>query len=275
MNIMALFPDNETTVFNDYCGGVYRVGLHNGTLLWHTSGSKPSFTDGGSMLGPDGSVYTCSNPENSIGQVKQLGVVRKYRIGDGVRLWEVPLPYPCVSFPAVTFDGSTVIVAPGALATEAMTKKAFGMPAAEQEAFYQQQLSLTEKNRQRAFYHMPDLEAAIMAFDTATGALQWRHDVPPFGGIAFAGDERRAWAWLKDPLVLPACWPSQWSGPTVDRDGSVYIGRSSGELYVYSPSDGHRSSFHTGDGILMAGAAFAPGLVVFATCSSVHAFSLP
>merc|ERR550539_616708 len=64
-NIMALFPDEDTTVFMDYCGGLYRVNLYDGSLIWKHPGSNWSMTDGGNTLGPDGNVYTCSNAPNS------------------------------------------------------------------------------------------------------------------------------------------------------------------------------------------------------------------
>merc|ERR1740138_640859 len=53
-NIMALFPDDDSTIFMDYCGGLYRVNLYNGSLIWKTPGSPISMTDGGTTLGLDG-----------------------------------------------------------------------------------------------------------------------------------------------------------------------------------------------------------------------------
>mmetsp|Transcript_132352 Transcript_132352/g.411423 ORF Transcript_132352/g.411423 Transcript_132352/m.411423 type:complete len:509 (+) Transcript_132352:61-1587(+) len=274
-NIMALFPDNETAVFSDKCGGTYRVGLQNGTVLWKVAGNPQSFTDGGSILGPNGNLYTCSNPAGSFGHVEQPGVLRKRRISDGALLWEVPLPMPCVNFPAVSWDGRSVVVAPGPLSDAAKSKEARNLPLAEREKFFNTQLQLVSQNLQRSAYLLPNLDAAIMSFDTDTGALQWRHDVRPFGGIAFAGDEFRAVYAIRHGLGLEHCWPAHWSAPTLDREGTVYIGRSSGDLYVYNPQKGVESTFHTGDGTMMAGAAFAPGLIVFSTCSSVYAFHAP
>jgi len=269
-NIMALFPDNDTTAFMDKCGGVYRLDLHTGALLWHTSGSVPSFTDGGATLGPDGSIYTCSSPLYSWGS-EGTGRVRKYRLSDGERLWEAVVPSPCVNFPAVSSDGASVVLADGGLALDGKTKEVRQMPREKWDEFYALQLALVANNTQRAYYHMPDLNASILALDTRTGALQWRHEVPPYGGVAFAMDEERAWNSLRGN-VSAYCWPAHWGGVTVDDEGTVYIGRSTGSFYVYKPKQDLELKFRTNDGFLMAGVSFAPGMMVVPTCSFVHVF---
>merc|ERR1719221_2583432 len=63
-NFLPVFPGDDTCVFMDFTGGVYRLGLHNGTLLWHTPAphSSGTFSDGGVIVGPNDIAYTCSNP---------------------------------------------------------------------------------------------------------------------------------------------------------------------------------------------------------------------
>jgi len=256
----------------DMCGGAYRLGLYNGSLLWGRFGSANSFTDGGATLDSEGDMYTCSSPENSSGMEGQ-GVVRKYRKSDGEKLWETLVESPCVNFPAVMADGSTLVLAPGGLASDAKTKeiKMLDWSAAAEE-FYKLQLKLVEQNRQRAFYGMPDLPGAMVGLDASTGKLLWRHDVEPWGGVAFALDEERAWNAKHLKSSLPHCWPSHWSGALTDAQGRVYLGRSTGDLYAYDPKTNTEQKFRTHDGILMGGLSSAPGMLVVSTCSFVYVF---
>mmetsp|Transcript_69922 Transcript_69922/g.198172 ORF Transcript_69922/g.198172 Transcript_69922/m.198172 type:complete len:503 (-) Transcript_69922:58-1566(-) len=267
-NLLALFPQDDTTVFMDFCGGLYRLGLHNGTLFWKAP-QVLSFTDGGPIMGPDGSTYTCTDPQGQLGLPGGTGLMRKFRLSDGAKLWEVKTPYPCVNFPAVSADGRTVVVASGALAEAAKTKEALGMPEASVREFFELQQSLGQS--QRSHYGMPDIPAALMAFNASDGAVLWRHEVQPWGRIAFAGDEERALDWAMGRGEVSSCWPAHWSGPVIGADGTVYVGRSTGDFYAFSPERGE-TTFHTGDGALMAGPAFAPGLMAFTTCSHLFVF---
>eukprot|EP00930_Biecheleria_cincta_P064270 TRINITY_DN4982_c0_g1_i6.p1 TRINITY_DN4982_c0_g1~~TRINITY_DN4982_c0_g1_i6.p1 ORF type:complete len:529 (-),score=78.50 TRINITY_DN4982_c0_g1_i6:177-1676(-) len=272
-NIMALFPDNETFNFMDQCGGAYRLGLRNGSVIW----SKPqnplsSFTDGGAILDATGDMYTCSSPEGSSG-TSGSGVVRKYRGADGQQLWESIVDSPCVNFPAVSADGSTLILAPGGLAADAVTKGARKLQSRqEQEQLYKLQQELLDNHTQRSYYDLPDLEGSILGLDTSNGKVLWQHQVEPWAGVAFALDEERAWNQLNGNGPLPHCWPSHWSGAIADSYGRVYIGRSTGDVYVYNPRTDTEDRFYTGDGILMGGMSSAPGMLVVSTCSFVHAF---
>merc|ERR1719401_142128 len=93
-NIMGVFPDEDTVNFMDSCGQVYRMGLFNGSLLWKHAQDLDSYTDGGLTLGPDGSIYTCSDVAGSKskmfregGMENINGVVRKYT-QSGEQAWE-------------------------------------------------------------------------------------------------------------------------------------------------------------------------------------------
>merc|ERR1740121_1668199 len=74
-NIMAVFPDKDTFNFMDSCGQVYHMGLFNGSLLWKHEQSLDSYSDGGLTLGPDGSIYTCSNLPGSLTHVLTEGTM--------------------------------------------------------------------------------------------------------------------------------------------------------------------------------------------------------
>eukprot|EP00747_Dinoflagellata_sp_TGD_P141010 gnl/TRDRNA2_/TRDRNA2_176078_c0_seq1.p1 gnl/TRDRNA2_/TRDRNA2_176078_c0~~gnl/TRDRNA2_/TRDRNA2_176078_c0_seq1.p1 ORF type:complete len:536 (-),score=62.50 gnl/TRDRNA2_/TRDRNA2_176078_c0_seq1:76-1683(-) len=315
-NIMAMFPDDKSFIFMDITGGVYRVGLHDGKLIWHTPApregvpprmlerienslvqrlglmpSSDSVSDGGVILGPDGSAYTCSNPAHSHGVEGEKGALRKFRLSDGKLLWNTELPYPCISWPVVSSDDKTVVVVPGSF--ESMPASLFHLDGTlrsnhtEIQEYHAKILAMGDGQRARLRQlgiKMPDLRASIMAFDTQKGELQWSHDVKEYGGIASAGDEEG----LLDRLaataangqdginghqfVAPFCLPAHWSSPTISGDGTVYVGRVNGDLYAYNPKTGEQR-YHTGTGPLHSGVTFAPGMMAYADCDSLYVWN--
>mmetsp|Transcript_149311 Transcript_149311/g.362639 ORF Transcript_149311/g.362639 Transcript_149311/m.362639 type:complete len:534 (-) Transcript_149311:48-1649(-) len=272
-NIMALFPDEDTTIFMDYCGGLYRLGLYSGSLIWKHSGSPESNTDGGATLAPDGSIYTCSDGPNAHwGEGVDPGRVRKYRLSDGALLWETKLPNACMNFPSVSFDGETVVLADGANVLAPRMKTMLGRPQEEIDKFYALQQELLRNKTQLSYYGYSNLNASILGFDSRTGQLKWKHDVEPWYGLSFANDEERAYNMVSGKGGFGHCGPPHWGGATLDKNGNVFIARSNGELYIYNPRNDSETTFHTGDGALMAGASFAPGLMVVPTCSWVYVF---
>lgn len=271
-NFSPLFPGDGTCVFMDFTGGMYRLGLHNGTLLWHTQapGAAQSFSDGGASLGPNGFAYSCSNPGADTGKEGTKGVIRAFRVADGAIMWEQSLPQPCNSYPAVgqlgEGRGLSVVVTPG------------------------------------SFMGSPRLHGSIMAFDAATGAPQWRFNAPPwYGKMNMAkGDlegmnERRKFN--AEHLI---CLPAHWSSANIAGDGTVFAGRSDGRIYAVAPSPASAavslasSSSSTSeltadfastpglevqtwdaDGAPLHGAfAFAPGVMAFASCDTLYVFKV-
>jgi len=256
----------------DFAGGVYRLGLHNGTLAWHVSvpSSNESFTDGGAILGPNSVVYTCSNPGNSHGVEGELGALRAFQLSDGKMLWEQILPQPCNSWPAVGKLGGSrelyVVATPG------------------------------------AFMGSPQMHGGIMAFDASTGAPQWAYQAPvhhaPLGVLPLLA------AYGDNQGILQRnggiCLPAHWSCPTISGDGRVFAGRSDGKLYIiqgpsagndgrlprlihtnstlslgidYITSAGVQADFSEAKGASLHGAAaFAQGTMAFATCDTLYVF---
>eukprot|EP00747_Dinoflagellata_sp_TGD_P141014 gnl/TRDRNA2_/TRDRNA2_176078_c0_seq13.p1 gnl/TRDRNA2_/TRDRNA2_176078_c0~~gnl/TRDRNA2_/TRDRNA2_176078_c0_seq13.p1 ORF type:complete len:499 (-),score=42.05 gnl/TRDRNA2_/TRDRNA2_176078_c0_seq13:609-2105(-) len=274
-NVMPMFPDDDSTIFMDIAGGVYRVGLHDGKLIWHTpapADSGDSFSDGGVILGPDGSAYTCSNPAHTRGNEGEKGALRKFRLSDGKLLWNTELPYPCISWPVVSSDDKTVVVVPGSF--NSAPASLFQPDATQRQEVHDKALSLGEG--QRALYrqqgiNLPDLRASIMAFDTQTGEVEWSHDVKPYGGVAAAGDEEGVLERLaagQDAICLPA----HWSSPTISGDGTVYVGRTNGDLYAYNPKTGEHT-YHTGTAPLHSGVTFAPGMMAYTDCDSLYVWN--
>lgn len=123
-NLMAMFPEDGTVVFQDYDSKTYRLGLHNGSLLWKAGGrrhheGKLTWSDGGCILGNNGAVYAASSGA-FIADHHPLsgGGVHARRLSDGALLWERALQRPFFTWPAVGRlagrSDSSVIVAVGA-----------------------------------------------------------------------------------------------------------------------------------------------------------------
>mmetsp|Transcript_10834 Transcript_10834/g.34399 ORF Transcript_10834/g.34399 Transcript_10834/m.34399 type:complete len:490 (+) Transcript_10834:60-1529(+) len=267
-NFAPLFPGDDTCLFMDFSGGMYRVGLHNGTLIWHTpsKGALESFSDGGAVLGPNGAVYSCSNPVG--GYEGEKGILRALRIKDGTLLWEQLLPQPCNSYPAVGHlsqgQGLSVVVTPG------------------------------------SFMHEGLLHGSIMAFDAATGAPQWRFNTKPYTGFMnmARGDLEGFAMRAKYDHGHEICLPAHWSSANIDGQGFVYAARSDGFVYGVRGLAAHAASeppttaaalanlrpdfestpglevrVFDGQGASLHGAfAFAPGRMAVATCDTLYMF---
>jgi len=267
-NLMPLFPGDGSTVFMDFTGGVYKLSLDSGSLLWHTPApqSNGSFTDGGVILGPNGNAYSCSNPGSFKGAEGTKGALRAFSLEDGQMLWEQVLPHPCNSWPVVgRVSKSTelsVVVTPG------------------------------------SFMGAQTMHGGVMAFDAATGEPQWQYQAPvyraPFN-MAKGDAEGFADRSKFDPSH-GICLPAHWSAPTIAGDGKVYIGRSDGFLYTvrgpsnldgaiafartnldsdidFKTTEGVKVETFDGDGASLHGAmAIAPHMAAFSTCDTLYVF---
>jgi len=280
--LMPLFPGDDTAILMDQCGGLYRIGLHNGTLVWRAPGSPGSFSDGGAILGPDGGTYTCSMPDGSnltdVIKPNAKGSMRKYRLADGRKLWETETPMPCLNMPAVSHDGRTVFTAVGALTPvdgppQYLQNKILAMKPEQKMAFFEQEQTLMREQRHRAHWNMTDLRAMVLGLNTETGEMQLRYELEPYGNILAAGDYERNWGfWIQKRPTMPHCGPPALSSITVDSKGRLYFGRNNGQLYVLDSKTGTYSEFNTGDGFMIAGVTFAPGMMVVPTCGKLFVF---
>jgi len=261
-NLMPLFPGEDSVVFMDFTGGVYRLGLHDGKELWHTRApdvnkEKPSFSDGGVTVA-DGKAFACSNPKSNGGNEGTQGVLRAFRLTDGQQLWNTILPQPCNSWPAVGRLGSgpelSVVVTPG------------------------------------SFMGSPVMHGGIMALDVESGSMQWKWQAPPYSHIfnMAVGDVEGAEERKKfDPKHM-ICLPAHWSAPLIMGDGAVLAGRSDGILYKLRAPAQHEVGVQTeklpvtfesspgvtledkfdAQGASLHGAlAAAPGMLAFSTCT--------
>jgi len=82
-NFQASSPGDGTLVFQDRAGGLYRLGLANGSLIWESGirdRTPPDFSTGAAVVGPNGIVYVASN-------YRSRGIIHAYALTDGKLLW--------------------------------------------------------------------------------------------------------------------------------------------------------------------------------------------
>lgn len=272
-NIMPVFTADDAFIVMNIHGGVYKIGLHDGALRWKTDppeeSARRSFSDGGVILGPDGTSYTCSNYEGN-GLDGERGALRAYALHDGHMIWEQVLDKPCNSWPVVTSDGTTVVVPSGSFVDNPAASEPKLLKTLHLSPRAMQKYSLSLGSKELQTYGMPDKRATIMAFHAKTGEPKWSQDLPPFGRLAALGDEE-GYLERQELHHRNQCLPAQFGSPTVAGDGTIYVGRADGNLYAVRPEgEGATvSTFQTGAGFLHPGTSWAPGMMAVASCDGL------
>jgi outer membrane protein assembly factor BamB len=273
---MAVFPGDDSFIVMDTSGSVYKHGLHNGTLLWvsYAVGSIGSFSDGGVVLGPDGTSYTCSQYEGAgkgsdDGVLKmERGALRAYRLSDGKMLWNRTLDYPCMSWPVVAPNGEVIV--PSGDSLEKPVADSSGLADyfhTTKEALHD--LSLQWGNDELKNFGFPLHYANIKAFDAKTGEPKWTTELPPYGRTSAAGDEE-GYPERKKLGIRNSCFPEQFGSPTVSGDGTIYVGRADGALYAVESGTGNfKKAFETGAGFQHPGTIWAPGMMAVPSCDGL------
>jgi outer membrane protein assembly factor BamB len=259
-NFHASFAGDGTFMFQDYEGRAYRCHVSNGTEVWKKGGAVGSWTDGSAILGPNRVVYSVQNGGNDPGHAfysmgySGPGEVVARSLDDGELLWKASVPHPPNNSPAIGrlygHEGLSLVQPIGD-----PVQGAFGAAGVH----------------------------SVYAFDAETGKLQWKFEGPrqtipgittgdlnPIAAVERALNGERA-------VVLP----NPWSAPTIDGNGTVFVGSSLGPLYALRDANG--------DGIVEGDAevskletdttfsgsmspAFAPGMLVAASSDQLYVF---
>mmetsp|Transcript_118339 Transcript_118339/g.382015 ORF Transcript_118339/g.382015 Transcript_118339/m.382015 type:complete len:463 (+) Transcript_118339:70-1458(+) len=249
-NFLASFPGDGTFTFQDLEGRAYRCSLKDGSLIWKAGGVKGTWTDGSSLLGPNGVVYTVNTFAGQSGFSKSLhGSLNAYNLSDGGLLWNFTTPMPPNNLPAIGRLGRSP------------------------------RLSVVQPIGQQVLKGAP---TDVYAFDAETGAVQWIFKGPSQQGPFQAGETQG----VKDRMLAgrrPMCLPNPWSAPSIDAAGTVYIGNEEGNFYALADKDGNGhvegegevSSYNTGACFAgSAGPSHAPGMVVIASCDTMFVFQV-
>mmetsp|Transcript_98368 Transcript_98368/g.234168 ORF Transcript_98368/g.234168 Transcript_98368/m.234168 type:complete len:483 (-) Transcript_98368:63-1511(-) len=261
-NLSPLFPDDESVVFMDFTGGMYKLSLTTGQELWKTPApnSDPSFSDGGPSLGQNGKVYACSNYGVAMGQEGSLGVARAFDLLSGQIVWEKILSSPCNSFPAVGHvrgsDRLAAVFLPG------------------------------------PFDGTPNVEGSVLALDAETGEEIWKFNTENYTSpMNQAAGDLEGLIDRTTEGIQTICAPAHWSAPTIDGSGTVYGLRLNGKLYaVHGPQETVDTKelkaalvldsstgvvaevYPIGSASLHGAMAWAPGLYAFSTCDTLQVF---
>jgi len=236
-NILVSIKDGSC-VFSTASGKVYRLDLHTGRVQWETPSPGWGFTTGGSIIGPDGVVYTTWN--SGIGE----GMVGAYDFGTGRRLWATKVGLDANNAPAVgrLGKGPELSVVIGVGKNPDPPNSLMGIRSG----------------------HGPEKRAQVVALDATTGKLRWKHSLPSWHGAALDDDRR--------PDI---CLPDAFSNPAIGGDGTVYVGFQSGHLYSVRDSDGDGHISRAEVSTFQTGAAFqgspgiAPGMLAATPCNGL------
>jgi len=291
-NFQAQFSsDGESFVFQDIEGRGYRVGSRDGRLIWKSGAGTfvpHSFTDGGALLAEaQGKVYTvASSVPASLFKPDTRGYIHALNFADGRLLWVQPVGRIPNSWPAVgplRKGAKPSVVIPVGLqgSKPVLLQLPAWMPVPAKYALHY--FSLWLGDYQVRFWQKDPMPLDIYAFDAESGTPQWMWKGPVHRRVACGGDEEgvliRQRSFMRD-----ICWPGPWTAPTIDSEGTVYVGAQNGEFVALWDGNGDGkiddatevSRFDTGgSSALHPGPALAPGLLAYPTCDGLFVFKAP
>jgi len=243
------FIGDGTFVFQDIEGGVYRHRIADGSRVWMRRGQVvESWSDGQVLAGTNGIVYAVANTKNLTSQTPDdHGLFCAYKLTDGEKLWCTETPRPIYGTPSMGkvagHDGLAVVVP-------------MGMPV------------------------VPKAPVEIHAYDAETGSQLWVFEGPAQNDTLQRGElegmQERAMS-----RVRPLNMGLPWSVPTIDADGTVYIGSSEGPLFALRNEDGNSVVNGTSEVASMDALAcfpsdsapsFAPGMMAMSTLDTLYVF---
>lgn len=285
-NLLASATE-DSVMFMDHCGGVYRLGLQDGALIWQHPAGFPSFSTGAAVLGDNDVFYAVSNSLHT-------GVIQAYRASDGRRLWRRQTgdfegnQAPAVGYLQGRGKGLSVVAAIGKNPGQAFQMPLFTkllswwphsiLPISSSVKYiYDFAVWVPEHiGEWIVFGQVPEHRGRLIALDAETGETQWIFTPPLWPHHACNGDVRRfkdrAEAHGKNHRNEMICLPDSWAAPTISADGTVYAGFMDGKLYAVRDdnndgwiSDNEYTSFDSKDAWL-GPASLAPGLLVGSPC---------
>lgn len=274
-NMMASTTGDGTVVFADLSGGIYRLRIDNGEVVWRSGfTTRTDFTTGGAVIGQNNVVY-------AVGNAEQEGVVSAYRYSDGQLLWRQRLGVlegnQAAAVGHLQGDGKGPLSVVVAVGRNPGSPPTIGLPhwtpTFLRTIVHIASLLLPEVPYLWRVRHQP---GALIAFDAETGELQWAFHPPYWKRPAALGDVERLHhrfeAMKRDHRTELICLPDSWAAPAISGDGTTIAGFMDGRLYAVRDADGDGKisssevqSFQAEDAWLGT-PALAPGMLATAPC---------
>mmetsp|Transcript_23618 Transcript_23618/g.44604 ORF Transcript_23618/g.44604 Transcript_23618/m.44604 type:complete len:494 (-) Transcript_23618:70-1551(-) len=256
-NFLPLFLEGDQDfVFQDMTGKAYRLTL-GGDLVWKAGGQPGTWTDGSGAVGPNGLVYAVHNNLPLFGSDSwhgnpefTPGTLSAYHASTGELAWHVATPRPPNNAPAI-----------------GKVKNVEGYAVVQ---------PLCNQVHQGA-------QCDIHVYDAATGGLRWVFHGPRQEHLLQAGDFEGL-AEREKRGVRGMCLPNGWSAPTIDADGTVFVGHEDGNFYAMRDMDGDGVIFGPNEvSVYDMKAAFSgssspalsPDHLAVASCDSLFVFNVP
>eukprot|EP00420_Gonyaulax_spinifera_P026663 CAMPEP_0197919662 /NCGR_PEP_ID=MMETSP1439-20131203/87559_1 /TAXON_ID=66791 /ORGANISM="Gonyaulax spinifera, Strain CCMP409" /LENGTH=523 /DNA_ID=CAMNT_0043541831 /DNA_START=52 /DNA_END=1623 /DNA_ORIENTATION=- len=295
-NFVPSFPGDGTMLFQTENGDAYRVRMKDGSVVWQVIRDGISWTDGGCILGPNKVLYAV----HAEGHLDKLGPGQKsdlsaYQVSDGRLLWRYHYDTPPNSW--ATFmprsDGSFALLFPYAGQAHASpVLEVYGwlpasLPVFVYKGIWQLYMALGEWGPSvfSAFllgrkWKMP-WPGGVTAFEPDSGKVLWEWKVPDWNRPEVKGDDSLLWARLVGMSVnlgQTMCVPNPWASPTVDVDGTMFIGWQDGKIYAVREVNSvgkEVDRFETPSAFSHPGLAIAPGMMAVTNCNTLYVFKDP
>jgi len=247
-NVMPAFAENGSAiVFTDQNGGTFKLESRTGRVLWAQPGFPFPLTPEEHWYGAVGEAPRSHSALALVGDgviytagnpTRSRGRVRALSLASGEELWSRKFELMMGNGGALAdIDGVPTLVF------------GVGIPALH---------PIPEAN--------PPYHGKVYALDASTGATLWSFRAAPLADWKAAGS-----------VMYSRCFqmnmPDAFSAPTIDGNGTVYIGWQSGIVYAINGRNGKLVSFYeTNEGIQAAPSIGPRGELIVAGGRHTHSF---
>mmetsp|Transcript_86492 Transcript_86492/g.209746 ORF Transcript_86492/g.209746 Transcript_86492/m.209746 type:complete len:515 (-) Transcript_86492:424-1968(-) len=279
------FPDDDSVIFMDKTGGLFRLRLQTGELIWKAAGTPYTWTDGSQFMASNGLTYTvqvsttaCRSQPRHVTDCE--GYVTAYKTSDGSQVWRITVPKPPNTSPVVgrLGDGDKLSLVMGigqqsmlGCSPPALFVYGFPLPDLIKQisflAIHTVSVWLGDRNWMLWGSHTRTHD--VYTFDAETGKPLWAWSGPTSHRMCNRGDEDGFVSRYMSGLRPVSC-PTPWGQPRIGTDGTIYIANENGDFFAirdanqdnHIDDDKEVSVFHTGATFPHCGSAHAPGMIV-------------
>jgi len=300
-NFIPMFPGDGNVIFQTDNGDPYAVRIGDGEVVWTHTRSPLGWTDGGTIIGPNGTAYVV-HADGHLYEDKlspfQESDLSAYRATDGKLLWRHRYRTPPNSWPVVAQMGEEkhwrVMFPYGGQAYQSPVKSTYGLlqwitgnrvPPYVFLLINKLYLESGDwgpwlfKKVFRLPLHFP-WPGGITAFEPDTGKVVWEVQMKDWPRPEVKGDddgllERIGFVQAGRLFGQDVCIPNPWASPTVDREGTLYAGWQDGVLYAIRERNGVGEvvdTLQTTAGFSHPGIAIAPGMLAVTNCDTLYVF---